>query len=156
MTKDGLEGEFRRENILSERAVFKEYMAYVNGELPDELGTRGKRIIDQADTISKNLGYSDISKWLDSFKKSNANIIPIERIVQIEKDYRKISRLGKSLREINQAVSIIEEHGDIYGVSNDGSLFLKSYEKKKEAISNMKKYCRTVLYLKNQPTIKVR
>jgi len=150
MVKKSLEKVVNKVPILSEEKVFKEYMAYINGDLPDELGTRGTRIIDQATTLARVLGYSGVGEWVNYLKQGLSKITPIEQIEQIRADYFKIKKLGRSERDINQAISIIESHGDIYGVKNDGSLFLESYDKKGDVVSKMKEYCRLVLNPKKE------
>ena len=158
MTKKRLESRFGKERIFSEEAIFREYMAYVKGDLPDEFGERGRRIISNADTISRVLGYQDIQSWINSYNLTSKNSVKdnlVETIEKLREDYNQLSRLGYNIRDMNRAISIIETNRDLYGIENGSSLFLKSYKEKKRIISQAKKCYERVLSQKKEDGVRI-
>jgi hypothetical protein len=144
MTKKGLESNLQTGEILSERRIFREYIAYINGELPDELGTRGKRIMDQAQTVSRILGYQSVNDWVEACKNPLDTLagryIPQKDMLLMEQTYKQIIKLGRTKREVNQAVGMIESfENSTFQENVGGRYYLKEYAHKRQIISNFVK-----------------
>ena len=138
--------EFGKNARKYEQGIYHAYLDYAqrnveDREKEDPTGSKGHAIASCAYEISINHGFENVKQWIDFMENQEKKRTRfLENLSLMEDTYSKIKKLGRTLREVNQAIEEIEIfEKTAYGDNSSGIYFLRPYNEKVKIVSAFKK-----------------